>query len=162
MTAVLGPLRRDDLLFAAERSGRIAPLQVVRTSAVLGELHVRSAAMHAQRAIAQARAQASRPEVEFVRYLAGERQIRRALDKAGLAESEPHAVVVALGPHRTDALRHFVDQLGLREDDSLIAATPERFAAWGFTAAQLAATTPQHRAQLVLEAVALVDVRTNP
>jgi KEOPS complex subunit Cgi121 len=157
-----GPFRRDDVLYAAGRSGRIAPLQAMRAGVVLGDAHLRSAALHAQRSIAEGRQQADRSEVEFLRYLAGERQIRRALDKAGVAEVEPELVVVAFGPHRKDAVRHFIDQLGAREDDGILDATPSRLEAWGFSKRQLEATTPANRHLLVLEAVALVDVRTNP
>ncbi|HUR60755.1 MAG TPA: KEOPS complex subunit Cgi121 [Candidatus Thermoplasmatota archaeon] len=153
-----GPLRLEDVLFAARKSNRIAPLQVVRADRVVGADHVRSAAAHAQRAFRESRAQAETLEVEFLRYLAGERQIKRALDKMGLPEGAEGGLVVALGPKRVDAVRHFVHSLGLREDDGLVAATQERLRAFGITPAQLAATTPARRLDLALEAVAAVDL----
>ncbi|MEA3202854.1 MAG: hypothetical protein QOI63_520 [Thermoplasmata archaeon] len=153
-----GPLRLEDILFAAQKSGRIAPLQVVRADRVVGPDHVRSAAMHAHRAFNEGRAQAATLEVEFLRYLAGERQIRKALAKMGLPEACEAAVVVGLGDKRADAVRHFVHSLGLREDDGLVRADPERLRGFGITDAQLRATTPARHLDLALEAVASVDL----
>jgi KEOPS complex subunit Cgi121 len=158
LTGLPGPLRLEDLLFAAQKSNRIVPLQVVRADRVVGADHVRSAALHAHRAFKEGRAQAATLEVEFLRYLAGERQIRKALDKMGLPDPAPAAVAIALGEKRMDGLRHFVHSLGLREDDSLIGADEDRLREFGITAAQVGATTPERRLDLALEAVAAVDL----
>ncbi|MCA1810762.1 MAG: hypothetical protein LC623_01980 [Halobacteriales archaeon] len=158
LCGVVGPLRLEDVLFAAQKSSRIAPLQVVRADRVVGADHVRSAALHAHRAFAEGRAQADALEVEFLRYLAGERQIRRALDKMGLPEGAAAGVVVGLGEKRADAVRHFVHSLGLREDDTLVRADLARLRGFGITDAQLAATTPSRHLDLALEAVASVDL----
>ena len=82
-----GPLKLEDALFVARKSNRIAPLQVVRHDRVLGAEHIRSAALHAARAQREGRMHAKTLEVEFTRYLAGERQISDALAKVGLASS---------------------------------------------------------------------------
>lgn len=155
---VTGPLRLDDMLYMARRASRLAPVQCVRAECVLGDAHVRSAALHARRALEEGRNQADRVEVEFLRYLAGTRQIKHALEKMGLQDQAPDAVVVALGEGRTDALRYFIDQLGLKEDDALLDARRGDLEAFGITAAQLEATTPDRRDDLVLEAVAEVDL----
>lgn len=154
-----GPLRLDDVLFTAKKSGRIAPLQVVRADRVVGPEHARSAAAHAARAMREGRAHAKTLEVEFVRYLAGERQVKAALAKVGLPDAGAReAVAVAFGTGRADALAHFADTLGLTEDDGLCAASEAKLAAFGVTPQQLAATTPARRFDLVLEAVAAVDL----
>src|SRR5690349_3744454 len=90
-TAVRGPLRLEDALFVAQKSGRIAPLQLARADRILGPEHVRQAARLAARAKAEGRMHAERDEVEFLRYLAGERNISRALEKLGLPEETPKA-----------------------------------------------------------------------
>jgi KEOPS complex subunit Cgi121 len=158
LAGIAGPLRLEDILFAARKSGRIAPLQVVRADRVVGADHVRSAALHAHRAFREGRAQADTLEVEFLRYLAGERQIRKALDKMGLPEAAEAGIVVGLGPKRSDAVRHFVHSLGLREDDALVRADEGRLRSFGITDAQLRATTPARHLDLALEAVAAVDL----
>lgn len=154
-----GPLRLEDVLFQAKKSTRIAPLQVVRADRVVGAEHVRSAARHASRSLREGRAHAKTLEVEFVRYLAGERQVKAALLKVGLPDDGAReGVAVAFGPHRKDALEHFSDSLGLVEDDGLAAATESKLVDFGITATQMAATTPARRLDLVLEAVAAVDL----
>ena len=102
--------------------------------------------------------QAKTLEVEFVRYLSGQRQIRAALDKMGLPDPVPSAAVVALGPKRTDALQHFLHALAPRLDDSLLDARESKLLAYGIGANAMAATTPERRLDLVLEAVAAVDL----
>ena len=158
LTGLPGPLRLEDILFSARKSNRISPLQVVRADRVVGADHVRSAALHAHRAFAEGRAQADTLEVEFLRYLAGERQIRKALDKMGLPDGAEAGIAIGLGEKREDAVRHFVHSLGLREDDAVIAASEEHLRGFGITPQQLLATTPERRIDLALEAVAAVDL----
>lgn len=159
LAGLRGPLKLADVLFTAKKSARIAPMQVVRADRVVGVEHVRSATMHARRAIAQGRAHGKSLETEFVRYLAGERQVRSALDKVGVPdEGVAEGVAIAFGPRRVDALRHFADTLGLDEDDALANASDAKLLGFGITATQLAATTPARRLDLVLEAVAAVDL----
>jgi tRNA threonylcarbamoyladenosine modification (KEOPS) complex Cgi121 subunit len=158
LVGVRGPLRLEDVLFQAKKSARIAPLQVVRDACVVGPDHVRWAAHHARRAIAEGRAQGKSLEVEFLRYLAGSRQIKAALEKAGLPDNSSTAVAIAFGPKRLDALEHFTDSLGLKEDDGLATASLAKLQAFGITDAAIAATTQERRLDLVLEAVARVDL----
>ncbi len=160
-TALRGPLRLEDALFTARKSNRIAPLQVVRHDRVVGADHLRSAAMHAKRAQTEGRMHAKTIEVEFLRYLAGERQISAAIEKMGLPdtpEGSDGAVVVALGPKRMDALQHFVHSLGLVEDKALAEASTEKLTAFGVTDKMLQATTPERRMDIVFEMVAAVDL----
>jgi len=159
--ALRGPLRLEDALFTARKSNRIAPLQVVRSDLVIGADHLRSAALHAQRAQLEGRMHANSLEVEFVRYLAGERQIAAALAKMGIPDGPDGAagvVAVAMGPKRMDALQHFTHSLGLVRDDALLDATPAKVAAFGVTDLMLQATTPAHRMDIILEMVAAVDL----
>lgn len=158
VAGIRGPLRLEDILFVAKKSNRIAPLQAVRADLVVGVDHVRSAAMHAQRAQRQGRMHANSVEVEFVRYLAGERQIRAALDKVGLPDGAASAAVVAFGPKRTDALQHFLHSLAPKQDDKVLEAAESKLVQFGITSKALQATTPARRMDLVLEAVASVDL----
>jgi len=158
MAGILGPLRLEDILYIAKKSNGIAPLQAVRDDLIVGPDHVRMAASHASRAQREGRMQAKTLEVEFVRYLSGQRQIRAALDKMGLPDPAPSAAVVALGPKRTDALQHFLHALAPRLDDSLLDARESKLLAYGIGANAMAATTPERRLDLVLEAVAAVDL----
>jgi tRNA threonylcarbamoyladenosine modification (KEOPS) complex Cgi121 subunit len=155
---VLGPLVLDDVLEYARRANRIGSLQVMRADRVVGAEHLLAAWQHARRAMEEGRAQAERPEVEFLRHLAGERQIQRALEKMGITDGAASAVVVGLGPKRLDALQYFLHAISLNEDDGLADASEEKLRAFGITEKQLKATTPGRRMDLALEAVASVDL----
>jgi tRNA threonylcarbamoyladenosine modification (KEOPS) complex Cgi121 subunit len=158
LAGLRGPLKLEDVLFLVKKSARIAPLQVVRADRVVGADHVRQAARCARRAMAEGRAQANSLETEFLRYLAGERQVKTALAKMGLPEVADAAVAVGFGPHRADALTHLAEALGAEEDDGLAAASMAKLRSFGVAEAALAATTPARHLDLALEAVAAVDL----
>jgi KEOPS complex subunit Cgi121 len=158
MAGILGPLKVDDILFIAAKSNRIAPLQVVRSDRVVGAEHVRSAGMHALRAQKEGRMQAKTLEVEFVRYLAGERQIKNAIEKMGIEDDVAGGIAVALGPKRLDAMQHFVHALAAKEDDGLWESSESKLTNFGVTQTAKDATTKGRRMDLVLEAVASVDL----
>lgn len=158
IAGVLGPLKLEDVLLAAKKANRIAPLQVLRADRVIGADHLRSAAFHAKRAFDEGRNQADNLDVEFTRYAAGERQIRKAIDKMGIPEGCEAAVVCGFGEKRRDVVEYFVDWLGLPESEAVLEADEAALKSFGITDAQLAATTPAVRMDLVLEAVASVDL----
>jgi len=153
-----GPLRLEDVLLYARKANRIAPTQVVRADRVVGADHVRSAALHAWRALREGRNHAKRIEVEFLRYLAGERQIQKAIEKMGLPERADEAVLIALGDKRQDAVRYLLHQLALDEDDHVALPSEAKLRAFGVTEAMMEATRPERRMDLPLEAVAAVDL----
>jgi tRNA threonylcarbamoyladenosine modification (KEOPS) complex Cgi121 subunit len=154
-----GTFLLEDVLFMAAKANRIAPTQVVRADRVVGERHVWHAAALATRALREGRAQADRLEVEFTRYLAGERQIRAALDKVGVRDGETDLVVVALGLKAEDAVRYMLHALAAkREDDAVMAASESKLVDFGIKALELEATTPERRLDIIFERVAEVDV----
>lgn len=157
-TGVRGPLTLDNVLYQARKANRLAPLQVVRADRVVGLDHLRAAAHHARRAFDEGRNRADSLSVEFVRYLAGRRTIREALEHVGVPERCDTAVVVAMGEHAADAVRYFADMLGLDEDDSLLEPSEGKLAGFGLPPALLEATPPGRRYDRVLEAVAAVDL----
>lgn len=158
VAGAVGPMSLEDTLYQARKTGRIAALQVLRADRVVGVDHLTSAAMHAQRAFDEGRNHADDLAVEFTRYVAGERQIRKALDKVGILDGSPAAAVVGLGEKAEDAVAHFLHALGLESDDSVLDATPEKLRGFGITDAQIEATAPERVTDLVLERVAAVDL----
>lgn len=158
VAGVRGPLKLEDILLAAKKANRVAPLQVVRADRVVGVDHLRSAARHAKRAFDEERNHADRMEVEFTRYVAGERQIRKAIEKMGIPDGHDAAILCAFGDKAADAVPYFIDFLGLVEDDAVIDASPDALDAFGITADARDATDPDHILDLALEAVAAVDL----
>lgn len=155
---VRGPIQLEDVLFLSKKANRIGTVQVVRADLVVGKAHLESAKLHAERAWEEGRAHAKTLDVEFLRYAAGERQIRRALDKMGLPETCDAAAIVGLGPHGDDAARYLHDGLGAKQDDSLLDASLDKLRAFGISETQLGAVTPGKELELALEVVAEVDL----
>lgn len=155
---VRGPLKLDDVLFIAGKAQKFGPLQVVRADRIVGMDHILHAATLAKRAADAGRAKADRPEVELARYLAGKRTIREAIEHIGLDGDSETAILIALGPDRAATIEYFIDHLGLIEDDTLIVADEAHARAFGVTEAAWEATTEGRRLDLVLEAVAAVDL----
>lgn len=152
-----GPIRTDDALFVAGKSQRIAVLQLLRADRVVGFDHIRHAAHLAQRAMREGRNQAKTLDVEFLRYAAGERQIRLAIAKMGI-QDQTDLIAVAFGDKRKDALQHFQHATGYPIDPSVLVADLQHAADFGIEIPALDATTPERRLDLVLEAVGAVDL----
>lgn len=157
-TGVKGPLRLEDVLFQAKKANRLAPLQVVRADRVVGADHLATAAFHAKRAFDEGRNKAERLEVEFVRYLAGKRTIKEALNWMGVQDGAEAGVVIAFGDEGEKAVEYFAEMLGLITDDSVADANPAKLANFGINRAAIDATTPGRELDLALEAVAAVDL----
>lgn len=157
ITLVRGPLRLDDVLFQAKKACRLGPLQVVRHDRVVGTDHIAAAAIHMWRAMDEGRNQADKPEVEFTRFLSGKRTIKEALTHMGVPDGAEAGIVVGLGPERAKAVEYFVEMLGLEEGD-MPAPTMEAARAFGISDDALEATTEALGLDLVLEAVAGVDL----
>ncbi|MGB1586788.1 MAG: KEOPS complex subunit Cgi121 [Thermoplasmatota archaeon] len=154
---VQGPLRLDDVLFQARKAQRLAPLQVVRSDRVLGFDHIRSAAQHMWRAMEEGRNQADKPEVEFTRYLSGQRTIKDALQHVGIQDGAPQGTVIAFGPERGKAVEYFVEMLGLIEGEPR-EPSQQAILDFGIDVAAWEATAEDRRMDLILEAVAAVDL----
>jgi tRNA threonylcarbamoyladenosine modification (KEOPS) complex Cgi121 subunit len=104
---------RDAALLAADAAKPFgSEVQLVRPGVARGEAHVRSAALHAARAFHEQRARSDSLALEFLLFLSGERQIRRALDVAGLGAPPCDALAVALQGDAEHALRAVAQSLG--------------------------------------------------
>lgn len=120
----------DDYMSHLERIGvdHGCGLQIVRSSAVFGRVHLISAVKHALRSHGRGRQRARKVEMEVLLYLAGERQIGRALELVG-AEGEEHVIIAFSKDGRGDpdgAVREALKCLRLERDDSLIESPSER------------------------------------
>lgn len=127
-------------------------LQLVDPAAVYNPRHLQSAWLHAERAKAQGSMSAKTLGAEFLMYVAGERQVHRAIEKAGIRTGAERTIVCAAGARAATALWGFLDKLGWSRDPSGIPANPAALARLGIAAG------PDLEAD-VLERVAFVDLR---
>src|SRR5688572_33286175 len=74
-----------------------ADLVLFDPAAIYGRSHLASAVLHAQRAAAQGKQGAHTLSAEVLLYAAGERQVRHAIDRAGIRPGLEEVLVLALG-----------------------------------------------------------------
>lgn len=130
-------------------------VQLLRADRILGRDHLAAAVARADRAFAAGRNVAASWPLEVLRYAAGERQIGRALDALGLAPGPARVASVVRGD--PEPLAGLARELAWRRDDAALEFSPEKLAAWGLDAREVAALPPARRADLGLERVALAD-----
>lgn len=136
-----------------ERHGSV--IQAIDARLVAGEDHLRRAAVLARRAREHGEPIADDPAMELLCYVAGTRQIERALDFGIETASDPVVVVVTEGDEAAAAAA--VRDRGVTPGDRPAPAT-DRLDNWfEITAAERRATTAPREA-LVVERVALLAV----
>jgi tRNA threonylcarbamoyladenosine modification (KEOPS) complex Cgi121 subunit len=129
-------------------------VQLVDADAVFNQRHLDAAWIHAERARDQDTMSAKSFGAEFLLYLCGERQVGRALEKAGIREGTARIVIVASGARAGTVVWGILDKLGWSRDPAGIPPrNPATFERLGWTV-----PTGSDPEDAVLERVALVDV----
>ena len=119
---------------------------------VFGTVHITSSMEHAQRSFANGTNRSKTVITEFLLYMAGERQISKAL--AVMKPKNNGSVVIVFPDGADDAV---IAGLGMELDDTVIAGTDEKAEAIGLSKNGLNVSYDD----LVLEMVAMVDVMKN-
>lgn len=127
---------------------------IVNADYVTGERHLLSAYEHALRGFGSGSNRTKDVAMETLLYVTGDRQISRALKKAGKIDGAKElAILVTDGDIDT-----LISALGCERDDSLLSLSIEKLDRLGITEAERA-TVPEDRwGDLALERVALFDV----
>jgi len=162
--------------------------QLLNADLVYGPEHILAAFNAAARALARGRSRASELAVELVRYAAGQRQIGAALSKMGVGEGagdeERIACVlwpaeldlaIASGAHSLDtagsvggeggaeyavkALEEISKAMGWVRDDGVLPGDARVLQRHGFKEAHLRMFTEEQYQGLILERVAMADLR---
>ncbi|HEV8595273.1 MAG TPA: KEOPS complex subunit Cgi121 [Thermoplasmata archaeon] len=137
-------------------AARFGSLQLLDARFVCGPDHLVSAAEHAERAMREGTNAAKTLAVEFVLYAAGERQIGDALTKVGIRPDTTEFAVVQFGGGDPRAV---LEALGLTRDDAVLEPNRQKLKAFGISDLEIDSVPPDRAHDLVLERVALVDLR---
>lgn len=137
--------------FARQRDSEA---QLLDARMVFGEDHLRSAALHANRAFRQGQNVAATLGMEFLLYASGERQIRRAIEKMGAKSGRPFVLVLFGKVSAKVVLRNF----GWRRSDALLKPNARFLRDYGISKEEIASRPRGKATDLVLERVALVDL----
>ncbi len=135
----------EDLLRKVSELNRKGYLGVANPMAVCGRGHAISAYMHAKREFERGTSVSREFSGEFLRYLTGERQISKAIEKGGIREGSG-VIVVSEMP-----VDEILMELNLKRDDSLIPCSEEK-------ARHLGLNCPLPPEEMALELVAMVAI----
>ncbi len=140
-------LLKDDIL-----------LQFLDADMVLGKEHILSAIEHADRAFQRKENISETLAMEILIYTAGEPQIKNALAKIGLRDGCERIAIIT-GGINTKALEALMDHLHLEQDDGVLEFNELKAREFGINEREISAVKKDKRRDLVLERVALVEVR---
>lgn len=128
--------------------------QIFRADRIFGELHLRSAAEHAQRAFKQGRNRSRDLGTEILLYCAAERQIKNAIELLGITGETNEMAIIIVGEGSEEEV---LATLGLRRDDTVLEGEKD-FKSFGITDAEVRAVGEDRITDLILERIALSEL----
>lgn len=131
-------------------------LQFLDADKVLGEGHIHSAVEHAYRAFERKENISATKAMEVLIYAAGEPQISNALEKIGLKDGCERIAIVCDG--RLD-IEDLLTRLNLKRNDEVLKYKKFKLREFGISDDEISAVDEEKLKDLVLERVAMVDVR---
>ena len=146
-----------------------AKVQVLRADVIAGEEHIVAASIFSARSCSDKRMVAHDPATELLLFASGERQIKSALEKAGISGKKSDWVVVAVSDSRSslEDLHSELLKIG-EESDRLIELTDDKIPVlmdkYGISAAELSiaerlnASRTRALQSLVLERMAISEL----
>jgi KEOPS complex subunit Cgi121 len=130
--------------------------QFFNADMILGEEHILSAYEHAKRAFATNRNISQSLAMEILIYVSGEPQIASAIKKVGVSDGCERIVMVVAGVVDVDGL---LEKLNMKRDDEVLEFSEEKLRTFGIGEKEISAVPQNRRKDLILERVAMVDVR---
>lgn len=131
-------------------------LQFLDADKILGKEHIHSAIEHAQRAFKRKNNISSTMAMEILIYAAGEPQISNALEKIGLKDGSERIAMVVDGKLDIEGL---LAHLNLKRDDEILEYKDFKLREFGISENEISTVGKEKLKDLVLERVAMVDVR---
>jgi len=137
-------------------------LQAVNADYVYGKHHIQSAVEHTLRAFSQKTNSLKAMELELLLYLAGERQIQKAIEKIGIRKGKQTIALIVLLEKTTSLSAHgiktLLSSLHIARDDSVLEGDIETLKRFNISPKAQQTVSPEHYEDLILEQVALVDI----
>jgi KEOPS complex subunit Cgi121 len=140
-------------------------IQVFNASLIYGKDHIVSAYEHAARAFSQKRAISESMAMEILLYASGEYQIKNALIKLGLNEETKDIALIVCSENDKnikklkEILTDLCKKFDLIQDNDVLTGTKNTLEQFGITKEELSAVPENRWFDLVLEKVALVDIK---
>ena len=123
---------------------------------IVGKEHILSAVEHAKRAFESKRNISLSLAMEILIYVSGEPQIANALKKVGIKDNCERIALVA--DDKLD-VESFLKRMNMQRDDEVLKCSEAKVQAFGIGEDEISAVGKDRIGDLVLERVAMVDVR---
>jgi KEOPS complex subunit Cgi121 len=123
---------------------------------VLGREHIESAYWHAKRAFEAGNSISQSMAMEILIYVSGEPQIANALTKVGIKDGNEKIALIA---DESLDLEGLFSHLNLKQDDDVLECTKSKLKRFGIGEKEINSVSKFRIKDLILERVALVDVR---
>ncbi len=139
-------------------------IQLFDARFIFGADHITTAIDHAKRAIDLGKTISDSLSMEILLYASGEYQIKNAIAKLGLREDTMEIAIVIISDNDFNLkIQKMIDQLfselGFRHDDRVINGDKKYLEQYGINKDELLSVPEARWFELVLEKVALVDIK---
>jgi KEOPS complex subunit Cgi121 len=131
-------------------------LQFLNADYVLGEEHILSAYEHARRAFKTNKNISKSMAMEILVYVSGEPQIANALEKVGISNGCER---IALVVDENLDVEGLISHLNLKKADDVLKCSKDKLEKFGIKEQEISAVDKDKIKDLILERVAMVDVR---
>jgi KEOPS complex subunit Cgi121 len=162
-----GELELNKLLSSVTQisNERNITIQLFNAELIYGKDHIISAIDHAKRAFTQDQKISESLAMEILLYSSGEYQIKNALAKLGLKENTKKIAILFLNDIETDQddfqsmFEDLCSEFELEPDNDVLLGDKSNLLRFGITSKELNAVPEEKWFDLVLEKVALVDIK---
>lgn len=162
-----GELDKDSILNRVQTLSKEVSkiIQIFDSELIYGKDHIISACEHAMRAFDQGKAVSDSLAMEILLYTAGDYQIKVALDKLGVKENTKGIAMVFINKNRNEKnkfnkqFNKFCSEFDMKPDDEVLIGDKDTLHKFGISDDELLAVPEDHWLELVLEKVALVDIK---
>jgi len=143
-------------------------IQLFNARFIYGQDHLHSAFDHATRAISEDRGHTNSLAMEILLYASGEYQIKNALSKLGLSNDAKEIAVMVLGEIKDTSEDQMIEDVieilsssgtDVERDDKLLIGDKNTLEEFGITKKELAVVPEDLWLDLLLERVAMVDLK---
>ncbi len=131
-------------------------LQFIDAESVLGKEHIQSAIEHSIRAFERQDNISTNLAMEILIYTAGKPQIQNALEEIGIKNGCEKMAVIADDKIKINGL---LAHLNLKRDDNVLEFNESKLRKFGISTSEIMACDKEKIKDLILERVAMVDVR---
>ncbi|MEM0493461.1 MAG: KEOPS complex subunit Cgi121 [Candidatus Thermoplasmatota archaeon] len=143
-------------------------LQAMNADMIYSKRHILSGTEHAIRALRENRNTMSTLAMELLLYIAGERQIKLAIDKIGVKNNTKKIALVSIsdlsditearGRISSRDIKNIFNLLKLEHDDSVLKGNKQTLIRFGLPMKEIETVSEDKYEGLILEKVAMVDI----